>query len=184
VPKTRAAIFLDRDGTLNHDPGYIGDPAKLHLLPGAGEAVARLKKMGFLLVVVSNQSGVARGLVDPAVIPELNARLNVLLEEAGGHVDHFEFCFHHPRDHCDCRKPKPLLLTHSAELLGINLGESYMVGDKKSDVLAGRRAGCRGSFLVRTGEGAKEECTLDPGQASGVFDDLGAFVDFLSKQEV
>ncbi|MFL5813827.1 MAG: UDP-glucose 4-epimerase GalE [Bdellovibrionia bacterium] len=146
----RPAIFLDRDGTINEDPGYLSDPSMVKLLPGVGEALARLKKAGFLLIVVSNQSGVGRGLIQLEKLPLIHQRMDELLSAHGVKIDHYEFCIHHPDDECECRKPKPKLLLDSGARWGVDLSRSYMVGDRDSDVNAGKAAGCAGSVFLRT----------------------------------
>ncbi len=162
------AVFLDRDGTLNEDPGYLHDPSLLRLLPRVGESLALLKKAGFLLVVVSNQSGVGRGLIDPRVMPAIHQKLDDLLKPWNVRIDHYELCFHHPEQDCVCRKPKPLLLEQSAQKCGIPLLQSYMIGDKASDLDAGRAAGCQASILVQTGHGKNTQILLKDGQADFV----------------
>jgi histidinol-phosphate phosphatase family protein len=153
----KKAVFLDRDGTLNYDPGYLSDPDQLELLEGVGGALSLLKKSGFELIVVSNQSGIARGLIEPEVLNEIHVRLNELLEKEGASIDAFYLCIHHPDEACDCRKPKPKLLFQAAIERGINLSSSFMVGDKLSDLEVGRAAGCQGVALVRTGYGQETE---------------------------
>jgi UDP-glucose 4-epimerase len=155
----RAAVFVDRDGTINWDPGYLADPEKLELLPGAGEALAQLQAAGFSIIVVSNQSGVGRGLIAEDALKRVHAKLDLLLAAQGARIDRYELCIHHPEDDCDCRKPKPKLILSAADALGINVGKSYMIGDKTSDIQAGIRAGCKGSILVRTGEGDHSDAT-------------------------
>lgn len=151
------AIFLDRDGTLNEEAEYLSDPAGLVLLPGAGEALKVLTDMGFLLVVVSNQSGVARGYFGIGEVEAVNERLAGLLRPYGVHFDLIAYCPHHP-DHtgpCSCRKPEPGMLMDAARKLDVDLSRSWMVGDKLADVEAGAAAGCR-TALVLTGYGKKE----------------------------
>jgi D-glycero-D-manno-heptose 1,7-bisphosphate phosphatase len=150
---TRRAVFLDRDGTLNEDPGYLNDASQLKLLPGVGEALSLLKRAGFLLVVVSNQSGVGRGLIEVQSLCEIHKRLNVLLSPWSVQIDRFELCFHRPDEECECRKPKPKLIQDAAVELKIDLAQSYMIGDRISDLDAGVAAGCKASILVRTGSG-------------------------------
>jgi UDP-glucose 4-epimerase len=145
----KKAVFLDRDGTLNVDPGYLNHPDQLHLIPGVGEALSLLKKAGFLLVVVSNQSGVGRGLIEEKVLTEIHKKLDELLGAWSVQIDYYSLCFHHPEEDCECRKPKPKLLYDAAKQLRIDLGFSYMVGDKASDVNAGYAAGCKGSLLIQ-----------------------------------
>lgn len=162
---SKKAIFLDRDGTINEDPGYLSRPEQMILLPQVGQGLRLLKDSGYELVVVSNQSGVGRGLIAEDALPKIHERLQNLLQPFGVQIDHFELCFHHPDQNCDCRKPKPKLLLDASRRLGVQLDQSYMVGDKISDIEAGQNAGCRGSALVRTGEGLKTEKNLRPSLA-------------------
>jgi D-glycero-D-manno-heptose 1,7-bisphosphate phosphatase len=144
----RPAVFLDKDGTLVEDVPYNVDPARMRLGAGAAEGVASLHRGGFLLVVVSNQPGVARGLFPESALAAVWARLAKLLAPvplAGCY-----HCPHGPTDGCECRKPEPGLLRRAAAELGIDLGRSWMVGDILNDVEAGRRAGCR-TVLIDNG---------------------------------
>jgi D,D-heptose 1,7-bisphosphate phosphatase len=168
----KRAIFLDRDGTLNEDPGYLNDPAKVHLLSGVGEALAALKKAGFLLVVISNQSGVGRGLIQKENLDQIHLKIAEFLGEWNVQIDHYELCFHRPEEDCACRKPKPQLIFNAAKTLGIDISQSYMVGDKVSDVLAGQAAGCKHSLLVRTGDGISSESQMKPEQVDFIGDSL------------
>jgi UDP-glucose 4-epimerase len=170
--KNRKAVFLDRDGTLNVDPGYLSDPKQMELLPGVGEALGSLRRAGFVLVVVSNQSGVGRGIITRDALPKIHARMEELLTPYGVRIDHYGLCIHKPAEDCECRKPKPKLLRDAALAVGIDLAKSYMVGDKLSDVQVGRNAGCKASILVRTGYGAEMESRLAPGDAAFIADSL------------
>ncbi len=147
----RRAVFLDRDGTLNRDDGYVHDAAHWHWLPGVVEAMARLKADGRLLVVVSNQSGIARGYFDRKALESLERWVDEELRPAGAAPDAWYDCPHLPEitGPCECRKPRPGLLLQAARDLGIDLGESWMVGDRLRDVRAGRAAGCRAVLLSR-----------------------------------
>jgi lipopolysaccharide heptosyltransferase I len=167
----KPAAFLDRDGTLMPDLGYLGDPSKVVLLPGAAEAVRRLRRAGFAVVVVSNQAGVARGLLTEADVRAVNARLDDLLAEAGAPADAYYYCPHHPdlgappyRQECACRKPKPGLGERAARDLGLDPRASVVIGDHRSDVGFGRALGARG-VLVLTGHGREEAARLgrEPG---------------------
>lgn len=156
----RDAVFLDRDGTLIEEVHYLARPEQVRLIPGAAEAVRRLNHLGVLVVVVTNQAGVARGYFPESRVAEVHAHLAMLLAEQGARVDAFYFCPHHPtegagayRVACDCRKPRPGMLLAAARDLDIDLSRSWMIGDKPCDAEAGRAAGCR-SVLVRTGHGA------------------------------
>ena len=161
------AVFVDRDGTLNVEVGHLSDAAELDLIDGAAEAVRTLREAGYRVVVVTNQSAVARGLLSEAELRDLHARLARRLGAEGAELDGIYYCPHHPtegsgsyRVECSCRKPKPGLVERAARELDIDLGRSFVVGDKLSDLEAGAAAGCRG-VLVRTGYGAEEERRLD-----------------------
>ena len=155
----RAAVFLDRDGTINEEAGYLDRMEKLRLLPGAAGAIHRINESGLMAVVVTNQSGIARGLFDEAFVAQVHARLREMLCAEGALIDAFYFCPHHPTEGwgaylktCDCRKPAPGMLLLAAEELRIDPDRSYMVGDTLKDIEAGDRAGAQG-ILVRTGYG-------------------------------
>jgi len=148
------AIFFDRDNTIIEDPGYISDPEQVRLLPGVPEALIELRLMGYKLVIVSNQSAVARGIVTEEVLGHIHDRLNQLLEEAGAYLDHIYYCPYHPdgvvpryRRTSDMRKPNPGMLLAASKDLELDLAESWMVGDTSSDIEAGKRAGCRTILL-------------------------------------
>jgi len=179
----RKAVFLDRDGTLNEDPGYLNDPEKVKLLPGVEESLSKLKEAGFLLIVISNQSGVGRGLIEPLILPKIHDRLNRLLAPSGAMIDHFESCLHRPEEDCDCRKPKPKLIRDAARELSVDISRSYMVGDKISDVDAGRNAGCKKTILVCTGWGDQAVKQLKSGQADFVGAKLSEVANWILSQE-
>jgi len=139
----RPAAFLDRDGTLIRDTDYPRDPALVELLPGAADALRELRRRGYALVVVSNQSGIGRGLITPAEASAVHARFVELLSDNGITLDGVYYCPHTPDDGCDCRKPAPGLLQRAAVDLALVLSDSVIIGDKLSDVEAGVRAGCQ-----------------------------------------
>ena len=151
------AVFLDRDGTVNEEVGYLRDLDQLRLIPGAGTAIRRLNEAGLNVVLVTNQSGVARGYFPEALVHEAHERLNQLLSNEGARIDAVYYCPHHPTAGnspytmaCDCRKPGTGLIDRAARELGIDVRQSYMIGDKWSDVELGQRAGAH-SILVRSG---------------------------------
>lgn len=148
----RRAVFLDRDGTLMLDRGYLGDPAGVELVPGAAFALRLLRDRGALLVLVSNQSGIARGLIARAQHERVHARFSEVLAGEGVALDAFYYCEHGPDDGCACRKPRPGMLRAAARDHGIDLASSWMVGDKPSDVEAGRAAGCKSALLGASGD--------------------------------
>jgi D-glycero-D-manno-heptose 1,7-bisphosphate phosphatase len=150
------AIFLDRDDTLIEDPGYINNPEQVKLIDGVAEALVQLKKLGYLLVVVSNQSAVARGIVTEKVLGQIHNRLEQLLSEKGASLDKIYYCPYHPdgvvqkyRKQSKFRKPNPGMLLKAADEMDIELGESWCVGNSRSDVEAGQRAGCK-TILIDT----------------------------------
>jgi D-glycero-D-manno-heptose 1,7-bisphosphate phosphatase len=143
----RPAIFIDKDGTLVEDVPYNVDPARLRLAAGAPEALHQWRDAGYLVVVVTNQSGLGRGLFDRAALRRLHDALAARLRNAGAPIDGFFACPHVDEDHCACRKPQPGLILEAARVLDIDLARSWMVGDILNDVEAGRRAGCRTVLL-------------------------------------
>lgn len=162
----KPAVFIDRDGTLIKDKHYLADPEGISFLPGSLEAVRKLKEAGYLVVVVSNQSGVARGFYPVGIVEEVNDRLCALMHEAGCEPDDIRYCPHYLDGEvaeysidCNCRKPKPGMLEEAAATLGIDIKRSYMIGDKQSDILCGRAAGVQ-PVLVRSGKGAEAEKQL------------------------
>lgn len=157
------AVFLDRDGTLNREKGYLHDWKDWEWLPGVPGALARLNAAGFRLVVVSNQSGMARGYYGEAEWLKLNGKIDSSLAATGARIDGYYFCPHHPAftGPCDCRKPGPGLILRAAEDLEIDLSASWLVGDKASDIAAGLAAGCR-PILVLSGYGMSERCKTPP----------------------
>jgi len=153
-----AAVFLDRDGVLVQDVDLLTRREDMRLLAGVPEALGLLKRAGYSLDVVSNQTVVARGMASETEVDALNECLQHMIEQAGGpRLDGWYFCPHHPkanvpayRVNCECRKPQPGMLLRAARELGLNLSASYMVGDRITDIIAGARAGCR-TILVQTG---------------------------------
>jgi len=148
------AVFLDRDNTLIEDPGYINHPDQVNLLDGVAEAIIELKELGYKLVVVSNQSAVARGIVTEKALAEIHDRLKQLLAEKGAYLDQIYYCPYHPegvvrkyRKESDWRKPNPGMLLIAAEEMDIDLSQSWMIGDSSLDTEAGLRAGCRTIFI-------------------------------------
>ena len=176
------AIFLDRDGTINVEKNYLIAPVDLVLLPGVGEALRRGREAGYLLIVVTNQSGVARGYFAASDVEALHMHLQNELRPFGVQIDAFYLCPHHPEHGagpCDCRKGEPGMLLQAAREHHIDLAASWMIGDKRSDVEAGIKAGCR-SILVRTGYGMEEGEGLPP--ATLIADSLSAAVELILQQ--
>jgi D-glycero-D-manno-heptose 1,7-bisphosphate phosphatase len=162
----RPAVFFDRDGTLNEEVEFLTVPEQMRLIPGAGRAVRAVNENGFLALVISNQSGIARGLFTEADLIPIHAKFRQELGASGARIDRIYYCPHHPttgippyRADCDCRKPRPGMLRRAEEEMGVDLSRSYVIGDRIGDVLAGRNAGAKG-ILVLTGYGTSSiaEC--------------------------
>ena len=141
-------VFLDRDGTLNYDPGYLKVAADLKLLAGVGPALARLKGAGARLVVVTNQSGVGRGIVTLKDLEAIHARLQGLLEQEDAALDAIYFCPHHPDDGCRCRKPNVGMVERAVSELQLDLRRSYLIGDHARDIQLANRVGAKAILLT------------------------------------
>ena len=184
----RRAVFADRDGTIIEDRHYIADPADVTLIPGSPEALTRLRALGFALVVVTNQSGIGRGLYTLADYRRVAAETDRQLERAGVTIDATYFCTDAPGGDPEttCRKPSPVLYRRAARDLGLALAGSYYVGDKLSDVLPAATLGGTG-ILLRTGHGtAEEERMAEDGGSGGswlVADDLAGAAELIERLE-
>ena len=148
----RPAIFLDRDGTINQEVNYLDDPGRLELLPGAAETIARWNTEGWAVVLITNQAGIGRGYFTRETVEAIHVRMRTLLAEKGARLDAIYVCPHHPDEKCVCRKPQIYLFEQAASDLNLDLGRSYLIGDKLSDLLPARQLGSR-AILVRTGHG-------------------------------
>ena len=172
-------VLLDRDGVINEDSEqFIKSPEEWQPIPGSLEAIARLNQAGYRVVVVTNQSGIARGLFDPVMLDRIHRKMHAALAAAGGKIDAVFFCPHGPRDGCRCRKPRPGLFEDVARRLNISLHDVYAVGDALRDLEAARAAGAR-PVLVRTGKGSATERAGKGLKGVPVFADLSAFADAL-----
>lgn len=174
-------IILDRDGTINEDSDdYIKSPDEWIPLPGSIEAIGRLTRAGYRVVVATNQSGIARGLYDMDTLNRINTRMINAAKDHGGEIVGIFFCPHGPDDNCECRKPKSGLFTEIAARLKTNLSGVYSVGDSERDVIAAREGGAI-PVLVRTGKGERTLAKPEKDAFEGVpvFDDLAAFTDSL-----
>lgn len=145
---SRRFVFLDRDGTLVHDVGYLHRLEDYRLLPGVREGLAALMRAGFRFAIVTNQSGIGRGYYDVAAFEAFQARLTADLAASGIAIERSFFCPHLPDAGCACRKPAPGLLHDAARTLDADLGRSWVIGDRESDAELARRAGCRGAVRV------------------------------------
>jgi D-glycero-D-manno-heptose 1,7-bisphosphate phosphatase len=164
----KPAIFIDRDGTLAHEVGYVNHASRFRLHAFAVEAVRLVNRSGRPAVVVTNQSGVARGYFPESLVTEVHAELRRAMEAGGARLDGLYYCPHHPsvgeppyRQDCDCRKPRPGLLKRAAQDLGIDLARSWVIGDRHADLAVAWSVGARG-VLVKTGYGLGELTYLAP----------------------
>jgi D-glycero-D-manno-heptose 1,7-bisphosphate phosphatase len=161
VTARRAAVFLDRDGTINEEVDFVRTPEELVLIPGAAEAVGRLNRAGMVACVISNQSGVARGFYTEATLAGIHAKLERELAARGGRIDRIYYCPHHPTKGippydvvCECRKPAPGMLQAGAREFDIDLSRSFVVGDRDVDIQVGKAVGAY-AILVLTGYGRR-----------------------------
>jgi D-glycero-D-manno-heptose 1,7-bisphosphate phosphatase len=185
VTPTRA-VFLDRDGTLLEEANYLDRIERLVFFPYTIDAVRLLNRAGFAVVVVTNQAGVARGIVKESFVADAHDHISSRLAAGGARVDAYYYCPHHPeavveayRRTCDCRKPQSGLLTRAAGDLDLALDRSFAVGDRWHDIEAGQRVGARG-LLERTGYGRSEESSPDPHSVpSAIVDNLMAAVSWI-----
>lgn len=184
LKKKQAAVFLDRDGTINLDKGYFYLPEEFEFEEGSIEAIRLLNQAGYKTFVISNQSGIARGHFSEQQVEDLHTWLMAELAKHGAYIDGFYYCPHHAefgigeyKTVCDCRKPSPGMLLKAAEDWNIDLEQSYMVGDHNSDVEAGRGAGVK-SIFVRTGHGSHEEAFVasDIPKAANLYEGVTKYI--------
>ncbi|MEZ5286874.1 MAG: HAD family hydrolase [Vicinamibacterales bacterium] len=186
----RPAVFLDRDGTINDDVGYLTDAARVHIYPWAPDAIRLLRRAGYAIIVVTNQGGVARGLMSTAFVEETHARMASQLDRAGAHVDDWFYCPHHPASvvpelpvSCDCRKPGTAMPRAAAARHGLDLPRSWVIGDHWRDVQMGHAVGGR-AILLRTGHGRDQEKARPEGQAvEAICDNLMAAVGYVLRTD-
>jgi histidinol-phosphate phosphatase family protein len=143
------AVFVDRDGTLNRDDGYVTSPEQLVLFPGVPEAIARLNQLGVMVIMVTNQSAIGRGMMTTGDLENIHARLTALIRPFGASIDAIFSCPHHPRDGCGCRKPNTGLIEQAVDRFSLDLSQCYLVGDKPSDLEVAQKVAVPG-VLVRT----------------------------------
>ncbi len=173
----RRFALIDRDGTINVEKHYLSDPDQVELYPGVAAAIRRLNRLNLGVVIVTNQSGVARGYFDMARLEEIHTRLYALLEAEGAVIDGIYICPHGPDEDCTCRKPLPGMVKQAVADHHFDPSQAFMIGDKEVDVELGRAVGAT-TFLVRTGHGPK---FVEGTKADHVVDDLAAAVKIIEK---
>lgn len=176
---SRRFALVDRDGTINEERHHLARADEVALIPGSADALVRLRKLGFGIVVVTNQAEVGRGNLSLAELDRINERLRALLAERGATVDAIEVCPHRPEDGCDCRKPRPGMALRAADRFGFAPEASVVVGDHLTDVRMGRAIGAM-TILVRTGHGADAEPEAGD-LADHVVDDLPGAVAIIAE---
>jgi D-glycero-D-manno-heptose 1,7-bisphosphate phosphatase len=175
-------IILDRDGVINYESEhYIKSPEEWLPIPGSLEAIAQLNRAGFRVLIVTNQSGIARGLYDIETLDRIHEKLMEELAAVGGYVDEIFFCPHHPDEKCHCRKPKTGLIENIKQKYPIDLNQTFFVGDNVSDVQAARAMGCK-PMLVMTGKGQQTLAAYPELSSIPNFPDLARAVDYVLAQ--
>lgn len=184
MAKLNKAVFLDRDGTISEEVNYLTNPAQLKILPKAGKAIKLLNENGFKVIVVTNQSAIARGYITEEDLETIHRKMLQELSREKAHVDAVYYCPHHPNDNCECRKPRAALLIKAAVELGVSLHDSYVVGDKQSDIALSSQVKCK-PILVLTGYGLNELQTIEQWIVKPVYiaTDLFDAVKWILKEE-
>ena len=160
--KINKAVFIDRDGTIAKDVPYCSNPEHFELLPEVAEGIRRLNNHGFKVIVVTNQSGIARGYFNEDMLSRIHDKMHSELAKSDAHVDAIYYCPHHPDDNCECRKPKSKMLLQAASDLNINLEQSYVIGDNDMDIEMGKNVGCKTILIARKNKERESDKVLCP----------------------
>ena len=172
-------VFLDRDGVINENrDDYVRSVDEFVFLPGALESLARLKEAGIAVVIVSNQAGVGRGLLDPAELDRINRKMCRMIADHGGEISGSYYCIHRKDEGCECRKPEIGLFRKACDEIGLSMEGSFLIGDGESDIEAGHKAGCR-TILVLTGRSSADEVESWRWKPDRIASDLPAAVDYI-----
>lgn len=172
-------VFVDRDGVINRNrDDYVKTVSEFDFLPGALEGLAKLKLAGAITIVVSNQAGVGRGIIDPAELARINDNMLQTVKKHGGEISAVYYCLHRKEEECNCRKPEPGLLVQASKDFGLNLEECFLVGDARSDIEAGQKVGCK-TVLVLTGKTSRSDVESWNCKPLHVADDLLNAVDWI-----
>jgi histidinol-phosphate phosphatase family protein len=183
-PAQGMAVFLDRDGTLNHDTGYVTTPEQLVLFQGVPEAIARLNQLRAMVILVTNQSAIGRGLLTIEGLESIHERLAELIRPYGAKLDGIFFCPHHPQDGCGCRKPKCGLIHQAVSRFALDVTQCFLIGDKRSDLEAAQRASVPGVLVMTSSYSADVVKARDEDQVSIAYvaDSFVHAVDWIEQQ--
>lgn len=151
------AVFIDRDGTINKNTGYIDKPSDLHIYPGVAESIKELKGIGFKIFIITNQSGIARGFFNEEILEKIHEKMKKEFELKGAKIDAIYYCPHHPDEKCSCRKPETGLLKKAINDFDIDVNQSFIIGDRMLDIEAGYKVGCRTVLIPENVELVKKE---------------------------
>jgi len=160
------AVFVDRDGTLNYDSGYVISPEQLVLFPGVPEAIARLNQLGVMVIMVTNQSAIGRGMMTMEELENIHARLAALIRPYGASIDAIFSCPHHPQDGCGCRKPNTGLIDQAVDRFSLDLSHCYLVGDKRSDLEVAQKVAVPGVLVMTSPYSLRAVQARDEGQVA------------------
>ncbi len=160
------AVFVDRDGTLNYDSGYVISPEQLVLFPGVPEAIARLNQLGVMVIMVTNQSAIGRGMMTMEELENIHARLAALIQPYGASIDAIFSCPHHPQDGCGCRKPNTGLIDQAVDRFSLDLSHCYLVGDKRSDLEVAQKVAVPGVLVMTSPYSLRAVQARDEGQVA------------------
>ena len=160
------AVFVDRDGTLNYDSGYVISPEQLVLFPGVPEAIARLNQLGVMVIMVTNQSAIGRGMMTMEELENIHARLAALIRPYGASIDAIFSCPHHPQDGCGCRKPNTGLIDQAVDRFSLDLSRCYLVGDKRSDLEVAQKVAVPGVLVMTSPYSLRAVQARDEGQVA------------------
>jgi len=143
----KKAVFIDRDDTIAKDVPYCSKPEDLKLFQGIGKSIKKLNDKGFLVIIITNQSGIARGFFNERTLEKIHEKMKKDIEKDGGHIDAIYYCPHHPNDKCECRKPGTKLIEEAANEYNISLKDSYVIGDRLHDIEMGKKMGCKTIYI-------------------------------------
>jgi histidinol-phosphate phosphatase family protein len=151
------AVFIDRDGTINVNVNYLDDPDNFQMYPTVAKGIKHLQKQGFKIIIITNQSGIARGFFSQEILQKIHEKMLHQLSKEGATVDAIYYCPHHPKDNCECRKPRVGLFEKAAEEFNIDMRQSFMIGDRMLDIEAGYKSGCKTILVPENHSKVKEE---------------------------